>query len=167
MQTLPFLQENIDIAALSGYKTRAFARYYFEVRDRDDVEKLSEIFLFASENSLPFLILGGGKNCLFAFHTYPGVIVKNMLNQWEYDIDTHMLRTDSDAEIWQIAETLENKYDAPIWHRFIGLPGSIGGAIYGNAGCFGLETGGNFSSAEVLDLESGEILTLSKEDMHF
>ncbi len=47
-----------------------------------------------------------------------------------------MLHTYSNESIWEIASHLEIDHNEPIWHRFIGLPGSIGGAIYGNAGCF-------------------------------
>jgi UDP-N-acetylmuramate dehydrogenase len=65
---------------------------------------------------------------------------------------TKALNTQSNESIWEIAEALEQKYDNPLWHRFIGLPGSIGGAIYGNAGCFGLETESNFIHADIYDM---------------
>ena len=70
-------------------------------------------------------------------------------------------------KIWDIAASLETQYGQDIWHRFIGLPWSIAGAIYGNAGCFGLETENNFLDVEVLCLESWKILTFSKDDMNF
>ncbi|MEI6711163.1 MAG: hypothetical protein WCK88_02795 [bacterium] len=41
--------------------------------------------------------------------------------------------------IWGLAESLEKDHNITLWHRFLGLPGSIGGAVFGNAGCFGLE----------------------------
>lgn len=69
--------------------------------------------------------------------------------------------------ISQVAEVLEKKYGNPLWHRFIGLPGSIGWAVYGNAGCFGLETESNFVSAKVYDMDSWVIKILSKLEMQF
>jgi UDP-N-acetylmuramate dehydrogenase len=35
---------------------------------------------------------------------------------------------------------------------WIGLPGTVGGAVVGNAGCFGLETSDILKSAEILDI---------------
>lgn len=73
---------------------------------------------------------------LFAFDTYPGVVVKNKLRGWEYNKQTKILETYSDEKIRHIALILEMEDGQALWHRFIGLPGTIGGAIYGNAGCF-------------------------------
>ena len=78
-----------------------------------------------------------------------------------------ILETYANDSIRQIAESLEKDYGQPLWHRFIGLPGSIGGAVFGNAGCFGLETEGNFVEAKVLNKQTGEIEILSKPQMHF
>jgi len=65
------LQENIDITHLSNFKTPAKSRYYFEVCCRHDVDKLFEIKKFANEKKIPFLIVSGGTNMLFAFDTFP------------------------------------------------------------------------------------------------
>jgi UDP-N-acetylmuramate dehydrogenase len=54
-----------------------------------------------------------------------------------------------------------------LWHRFIGLPGSIGGALFGNAGCFGLEIQHNFASVKVYNLKLGKIEKWTTEDMDF
>lgn len=69
--------------------------------------------------------------------------------------------------IWDIARDLESTYDEYLWHRFVGLPGSVAGAVYGNAGCFGLETSNNFVSCECVDLNTGSLVELKKEEMNF
>jgi UDP-N-acetylmuramate dehydrogenase len=163
---LPLL-EHIDITSLSWYHTRARARYYYEIAKKEDVEHLGALYQFTRENHLPFMIIGWGLNCLFAFDTYPWVIVRNALTSWEYDPHSKILEAESWARIWDIAEALESKFHNPLWYRFIGLPGTIGGAVYGNAGCFGLETESNFITGEILDLRSGERKSLSKADMDF
>ena len=104
---------------------------------------------------------------LFAFEKYEGVVIKNNLKWWSYDTKSKILTTYSQEPIWDIAESLERDYGQDIWHRFIGLPGSIGGAVYGNAGCFGLEAENNFVSATVVDMSTWEIENLSKKQMNF
>lgn len=78
-----------------------------------------------------------------------------------------MLHAYSNQSIWDIAEALEKDYDQPIWHRFIWLPGSVWGAIVGNAGCFGLETESNFALATVYDMQVWKRKNLHREDMQF
>ena len=73
---------------------------------------------------------------LFSEPVFRGVVIKNSLTGWKYDNEKRILQTHSADSIWNIAESIESEYQNMIWHRFIGLPGSIGGAIYGNAGCF-------------------------------
>ena len=50
---------------------------------------------------------------------------------------------------------------------WIGLPGSFGGATIGNAGCFGVEMSDICVEVEVLDISTGEVTTLSKQDMNY
>lgn len=162
-----FLKENIDITHLSNYKTPASARYYFEVNSESDVTKLSEIYEFCRQQDIPYLIVSWGTNMLFAFEQYPWVIIKNNLLGWTYDTETKILKSYSQESIRQIAQELEEDYRQDLWHRFIGLPGSIGGALFGNAGCFGLEIQHNFASAKVYNLKLGKIEKWTTEDMDF
>ncbi|MFA5917342.1 MAG: UDP-N-acetylmuramate dehydrogenase [Candidatus Gracilibacteria bacterium] len=167
MINLNYLQKDVDISNLSNFKTKAFTKLYFEISSRQDVDKISEIVEYAKNEKLKILFIGGGTNLLFAFDIFNGIIIKNCLQGWDYDNDTKILTAYSSEKIWEIAKTLENDYGQNIWHRFIGLPGSIGGAVFGNAGCFGLETEGNFKEAEVLDLSTGKIEVMDKEKVKF
>ena len=162
-----YLEQNKDITKLSNFCTPAVAKYFFEVTSREDVDKVYEVYLWAKKEKLPVLFLSWGTNMLFAFDEYHGVVIKNSLSGWNYDTKTQILETASSENIWEIAETLERDYSQDLWHRFIGLPGSVAGAIYGNAGCFGLETENNFLDVEVLNLEDGQVSTFWKRNMNF
>lgn len=78
-----------------------------------------------------------------------------------------MLTVQSGHSIWELASHLEEQHNIKKWHRFIGLPGSVAGAVYGNAGCFGLEVSNHFVSCNCLDIETGAIVSLQHEDMNF
>ena len=112
-------------------------------------------------------MIGGGTNLLFSREYFAGVVIKNSLQSWNFDQKTKILHAYSADTIWKIALALEEEYHETIWHRFIGLPGSMGGFITGNAGCFGLEAEHNFLDAEVLHMPTGTIRLLSKSDMQF
>ena len=156
-----------DISEYSNYKTPASAAYFFEVCSENDIDNIIPIKNWALEHKIPLLFVSSWTNMLFAFDNFPWIIIKNSLSWWTYTWTQKILETYSSESIWDIAESLEKDYRQDIWHRFIGLPGSIAGAIYGNAGCFWLETESNFLDCRVLDLENGQRKILSKWDMKF
>jgi UDP-N-acetylenolpyruvoylglucosamine reductase len=55
---LDFLQTDIDVSHLSNFKTKAKAKYFFEIKNLDDVEKLSYICEFAKSQKLQVLVVG-------------------------------------------------------------------------------------------------------------
>ena len=164
---MKYLQKNKDITSLSNFKTKAWTEYYFEINSLEDIEKLKEIQDFALDDKLELLFVWAWTNMLFAFDKYNWIIIKNNLNGWEYDEDTKQLKSYSNELISDIAESLEKDYKQKLWHRFIGLPGSVGGAVYWNAGCFGLETENNFLEANVYNVSTWKTEVLSKIDMLF
>ncbi len=164
---MKFLTQNIDIWHLSNFKTPAKTQYFLHVQSNEQSGQIFQSIQYIREKWLPYIILTGGTNSLFAFDTFPWLLIYIDIHGWRYDLDTKILSCSAADKIWDIAEVLETQYGQDLWHRFIGLPGSIAGAIYGNAGCFGLETENNFLDVEVLCLESWEIFTFSKDDMDF
>jgi len=164
---LDFLEKNKDITQYSNFKTPATAKYFFEISSKDQIEELKKIFLYIQKNNLNYLIISWGTNMLFAFDEFDWVIIKNNLQWWTYTPENKILEAYSSESIWNIAQILETDDNQDLWHRFIGLPGSIWGAVFWNAGCFGLETQNNFVEAYVLDITTAETKFLSKEDMNF
>lgn len=164
---LDFLEKNKDITQYSNFKTPATAKYFYEINNIDQIEELKELFLYIQKNNLNYLIISWGTNMLFAFDEFDWVIIKNNLQWWAYTPENKILEAYSSESIWNIAQVLETDDNQDLWHRFIGLPGSIWGAVFWNAGCFGLETQNNFLEAYVLDITTAETKFLSKEDMNF
>lgn len=162
-----YLQKNKDITDLSNFKTKAFSKYYFEIHSRQDVDKIFEIYNFAKNNNLKVLFVWWGTNLLFAFDEFEWIIIKNCLQWWKYEENTNVLESYTNEKIRDIAESLEKDYGQKLWHRFIWLPWSIWGAVFGNAWCFWLETESNFLDAEVLDLSTWKIFFINKADSNF
>lgn len=161
------LQQNIDITELSNFKTKAKSKYYFEINDIEDVFHLKDIVDFSKEKNLKLLFVWWGTNLLFAFDVFEWIVIKNNLKWFAYDKSKQVLEVYTSESIREMAEKLETDFGQNLWHRFIWLPGSIWGAVFGNAGCFWLETESNFMQAEVYNLETGAIETLSKEQSDF
>ena len=159
-----------DVTLFSAFKTPAVARYFFDMHDHDDHEKLHEIALWARENNLPIVLIGAGTNCLFAFDIFDGIIIRNHNTGWEDPFERNgklLLSVYSGTSSHALAEKLYTHFHISTLVPWIGLPGTFGGATIGNAGCFGVEMSDIFVSADVLDLETGEVHVWEKHDMQY
>lgn len=163
---LDYLIKDKDITELSNFKTKARTRYYFEINNRQDIDKIIKIYSFAKSENIQILFIWWGTNLLFAFDIFDWIIIKNCLKWWSFDYDTNILEAYSREDISNIAKELFSKWQT-LWKRFIWLPWSIWGAVFWNAWCFWLETENNFLSAEVLDLETWKIINLKREEISF
>lgn len=161
------VQIDKDIWHLSNFKTKAFAKYYYEINNIDDVFSLKWILQHFYKQERKVLFIGWWTNLLFAFDVFEGLIIKNNLKWWNYNKWSKILEVYSSEMISDIAYKLEFDLDQPIWHRFIGLPGTIWWAVFGNAWCFWLETENNFLEAEVFHLETCKIETISQIQAEF
>lgn len=164
---MQILQKNYNIGYHTWYHIVSKASYFYEITNTDDRENLKSISMFAKDAGIDIIMISEWTNMLLARDYYDAVFIKNSLKWYHFDPLTLLLTVSSGEKIWDIADMLENQYKNPIWHRFIGLPGSIAWAVVGNAGCFGLETENNFVSAKVYNMLTGDTQILTKEDMQF
>jgi len=166
MINIDYLIIDKDISNLSNYNTKAFTKYYFEINNRQDIDKLVEIKDFANQNKLEILFIWWWTNLLFAFDVFEGIVIKNCLKWWNYNEEFHILETYSSEKISDIAIDLFKRGQL-LWKRFIWLPWSVWGAVYWNAWCFWLETENNFLSAELLNLNTWKLEIFDKKQMNF
>jgi UDP-N-acetylmuramate dehydrogenase len=155
------------VGQYTGYQTRVQSAFFIEITSPQDLTSLHQAYIWAREQGIECLMIGGGTNILWWAAYYPWLVIRVGLTGWDYDQVTQRLRAASWEKIWNIAESLEQDHDQDLWHRFIGLPGSIWGAVTGNAGCFGLETESNLVSVDIYDMVHNIQKTLSHEEMQF
>ncbi|MCK9186337.1 UDP-N-acetylmuramate dehydrogenase [Candidatus Gracilibacteria bacterium] len=119
-----------------------------------DIETLKNLISFAKENSLPYFLLSGGSNVLFDDKGFRGLTIKIDLKNIEIKDE------EITADAGVIVALMMNKALASGltgFEKWLGLPGTVGGAVRGNAGCNGLETKDILVKATLLNPETGEI----------
>lgn len=120
----------------------------------NDAETLKNLIDFAKNASLPYLLLSGGTNVLFDDKGFRGLVIKMDLKNLEIKDE------EITADAGVIVALMMNKALASGLtglEKWIGLPGTVGGAVRGNAGCNGLETKDILVKATLLSTETGEI----------
>lgn len=155
------VKENISLAPSTIYKIGGPARFYVEAHG--EIE-LKDALSFALEKRMPFFILGAGSNLLVSDKGYEGVVIHRIGGNAA--VEGERLRAEADVMMASaVAKTMSAGLSGLEWA--MGIPGTIGGSIRGNAGCFGGEIKDVVESVRVLILPKFEIRNFSKEECEF
>ena len=145
------IRENVILAQYSTFQIGGPADLFAEPESPQDcVALLSE----AKNKKVPFFVLGGGSNTLFHDKGFRGLIIHPNLKKIE--VDGEKIRAESGVLVAQLLQKAIASNLAGM-EGWIGLPGTVGGAIRGNAGASGIETKDLLESAEIFDCETGKI----------
>lgn len=160
MQSMEF-REGVPLAPLTTFHIGGPARYFVEVTSEGE---LLRALLLAKERALSYVVLAGGSNVLVADSGFDGVVIKNGIKQSEQD--GNILTLGAGNTLWdEIQATSRNGLGG--WESLAGIPGSIGGAVRGNAGAFGTEMKDVVKEVRALNVETHAVETFTNEQCEF
>lgn len=126
--------------------------------------EVEELMDFCRENDVPWLVLGNASNLIVRDGGIRGLVI--MLNQMnQVQVTGQVITAEAGAKLIDTSYVALD-HDLTGLEFACGIPGSIGGAIYMNAGAYGGEIKDVFLGVEVL-LPDGTIRHYDKEDMQF
>ena len=137
------------------------ARYFLEVRS---VDELRQAFLRCKEEGLRYFLLGKGSNCFFDDAGFDGLVIFNRISTFS-DLGEGFFQAGSGYSF----SMLGSKTAKLGWSGLefaSGIPGSVGGAVYMNAGANGRETADALFEVDYLH-ENGSLEVFSVEDLEF
>ena len=143
--------ENVLLAPMTTFQIGGRARYFVEVRSEDE---LREAIKWAKEKRIRFFVLAGGSNVLFPDEGIDGLIIRIVSQQFSFA--GAELSTDAGCNLLLLVRAASAK-GLGGWENLGGLPGTIGGAVRGNAGAFGKEIQNVTTKVRALDVETGEM----------
>ena len=129
-----------------------------------DIEDLG-MFLAARSRDIPVYVIGVGSNLLVRDGGMPGTVVRLPASFGKIEASGTRIRAGAAALDAHVARVAADAGIAGL--EFLrGVPGTVGGALRMNAGCYGREIADIFVEATALDGE-GNLLTLTRADMGF
>ena len=130
------------------------------------VEDIIEAIKICRENNLKFFVIGNGSNLLVPDDGYKGVIIKIKSEFSNIQVEGECLIAHSGAKLSEVY-TVAYENSLTGFEFASGIPGTIGGAIFMNAGAYGGEMKDIVESVEVLDLDNYEVKELKNEELDF
>lgn len=131
-----------------------------------EVEDIIEAIKICRENNIKFFVIGNGSNLLVSDEGYNGVIIKLKKEFSTIKVEGEYVIAKSGAKLSEVFDViLENSLAG--FEFASGIPGTIGGAIYMNAGAYGGEMKDIVETVEVLDMDTFEVKELKNEELEF
>jgi len=160
-EKIPGVEKNTPLKNYTTFKIGGPAKYFFVAKTEED---LAKAIMCAKKLRIAFYVIGWGGNLLVSDKGFKGLIIKTgMKNITAKDITVNVGAGVYSSEIVKFA--LEKSLSGMEW--FVGIPSTIGGAVYGNAQAFGTKTSDVIKSVRAFDIRKLEFVDLPKEKCSF
>ncbi len=121
------VKENVPVGTKTTMRIGGAARYFGEPKTREDVE---QAVAFAAEKNIPLIVLGNGANTIFADGTIEALVIR--IAAAATVIDGNIVTVEAGKNLAMLINELADK-DLDL-STLTGIPGTVGGALFGNAG---------------------------------
>lgn len=153
--------ENVSLKKFSTFGIGGIARYLIKPNNEGD---LSRLIQHLNKENIKYYVLGNSSNVILDDNDFDGVIIK-LDNLKEINIEDNIVTAGAGVMLPMLVNVcLQNSLVSLSFASMI--PGSVGGSVVGNAGCYGHELMEYIKSVRVLDKE-GNIKELPKNDISF
>ena len=129
------------------------------------VDELCKALAFLKEHAIPTLVIGKGSNVLFGDEGYRGAVVFTEKCR-SIKIENNTIVVEAGVSLSALANAARDASLSGLEFAF-GIPGTLGGAVYMNAGAYGGSMSDVCISSEYYDLETGKIETLIQNAQAF
>ena len=143
------------------YRFGGVCKNFFILEDKKDLVNLNELDSFDK-----YFILGKGSNVAFSENDFDGVVIQSKINFINLDKKTNILELGSGTYLPKLSRFLKSK-NLSDGEFLLGIPGTVGGALSMNAGCYGYEFLDYVQSIEYFDLKNKKIKKIKKSDINY
>ncbi|MGB9637384.1 MAG: UDP-N-acetylmuramate dehydrogenase [Microgenomates group bacterium] len=155
---------NEPLAAYTTFRIGGPADLFFEAETEEElVRTVREV----KNVGIPYFILGGGSNVLVGDRGFRGIVIKVQSSKFKVQSYNSKVKVyaESGVLMWNLLQKcIENSLTG--LEFMAGIPGTIGGAVRGNAGAWQQSFSDRVSRVKIFD-EQGEVKWLKKEECNF
>jgi UDP-N-acetylmuramate dehydrogenase len=150
------IKQRVSLKKYSTFKIGGKADFFVEV---DDLQRLEGVLEWAQDHQQKVFILGGGSNLLFMDEGFDGLVIKLINNNIRTEINngTAKIRCGAGVSLSKlVATSFKSNLTGLEWAA--GIPGTVGGAVRGNAGAFGGEMKDIIIEVQAVSLKNCKVI---------
>ncbi len=153
------IRQNVDLKPLVYYRIGGPAKYFYQANNVND---LSAILQFCHDSDITPQLIGEGSNILVGDDGVSGLVIHNSAKR--ISLKGELIEAESGVLMGSLAQWAANRGRSGLEFG-VGIPGTVGGSIAGNAGCFGTDISTVLTEADTWI--EGEHRTCSQVDFDF
>jgi len=154
------LKKNVPLAPHTTFGIGGSAQLFYKAKTSKELIKAIKA---AHKLKIPYFILGGGSNILVADRGLAGLVVK--VQSSKFKVQSYKIFAEAGVPLTKLVE-IAQEHSLSGLECCIGIPGTVGGAVAGNAGAKNQWINQCIKSVTILD-KSGKIINLKKDDCQF
>lgn len=147
------VKENVTFSSLTALGIGGPARLFIQTNNEKGLKQAANL---AKKHGIPFMVVSGGSNLLVDDDGYEGLVIK--VNVMGIKQEGGTMRVMAGTNLGEFVDFC-NAAGSAGFERLAGIPGSVGGAIYGNAGAYGQTISDHITRVRVYDGEKDFWLT--------
>ena len=158
---LPKIKKDVSLKNYTTFRIGGKAKYFFAAKERKDLILALKI---AKKLKLPFYILGGGSKLLVSDKGFNGLVIK--VENSKFKVQNCEIFAEAGLSLKRLINiAVDNSLTGLEWAA--GIPGTVGGAVRGNAGAWERSMADIIKEVEVFDLKNQKILTFPNKKCEF
>lgn len=155
------IKENVDLSLYTTYKVKATGKYMVFP---SNIEELICLMNFIKSKKLKYKVIGGGSNLIFENPIYDGILI-NLSKFDDVNFNETTIKVSAGYSLMKLA-LKACRMSLTGFEFATGIPGTVGGAIYNNAGAYKSDMGYIVESVDVLTPDF-KIKTFYNKDLSF
>jgi len=155
------IKENFSLAKFCSFGIGGNARFFCIVKT---LEELQEAISLSKKHDIDYYIHGGGTNVLFSDKDINKVVIK--INNQEIGVSDNSITLGAGTP-WTLVANYCQKNKLYGLEPLLGIPGTVGGAAFGNAGAHGMEIKDALIEVECYDTKQDAVRALKLRDIDF
>ncbi len=162
MLTALEIREGVPLAPFTSWRVGGPARYYLEP---GSVAELEMALAWARDKGLPHFVLGKGSNLLIADAGFDGLVLRMTSRMGAFLVEDDLVTAEAGCANSALVKAAAEQ-DRGGLEFLTTIPGTVGGAVFMNAGAHGASVSDVLVSAQVL-LPDGRLLTQTGEELAY
>jgi UDP-N-acetylmuramate dehydrogenase len=157
----PTLEKNIPLAGFTSIRIGGKSSLFGEA---NSIEQLTAMLHYAEREDMPVFVMGGGTNLLISDKGFHGLVIRLNIRDINIDQTSKTCEVGAGYDLWRMIDRCIHANLGGM-ENMAGIPGTVGGAVRGNAGAYQTEVKDVLES--VTYLEEGKLKTISNSECNF